>query len=261
MQEAMKRAFAEAKHNMLQSCNYSLILCYMAASIIFNNAQRPGVVRHMKICEFENREYIDDKIVIRVLNHKTSASRGPASIIVTTDLEEMISKYLKYIRKTIIPQTDQLKENLFLTYTGNEFKKISESIQSVASKFDISTPSPSVHRKVIATEGRKCLDDGGMHSLASHMAHSEATSRKYYQFPSEHEAYEVHTTIKHLNERRYFSEKEDGFLLKEYPLNHDTTPTLEICKLIVGKYNINRSAKQLQDRWRTLKAYSNKDHV
>ena len=82
----------------------------MAAPIIFNNAQRPGVVRHMKICEFENREYIDDKIVIRVLNH---ASRGPTSITVTTDLEKMISKYLKYIRKTIIPQTDKLKENLF----------------------------------------------------------------------------------------------------------------------------------------------------
>ena len=114
-------------------------------------------------------------------------------------------------------------------------------------------PLLRVHRKVIATEGRKCLDDGGMRSLASHMAHSEATSRKYYQFPSEHEAYEVHNTIKHLNERRHFNEKEDGFLLKEYPLNHDTTPTLEICKLIVGKYNMNRSAKQLQDRWRTLK--------
>ena len=92
-----------------------------------------------------------------------------------------------------------------------------------------------------------------MHSLASHMAHSEATSRKFYQFPSEHEAYEVHNTIKHLNERRCFSEKEDGFLLKECSLNHDTTPTLEICKLIVRKYNINRTAKQLQDRWRTLK--------
>ena len=251
----MKCAFTEAKHNMLQGCNYWLILCYMAASIIFNNAQRPGVVRHMKISEFEHRECMEDKIVIRVLNHKTSASRGPANIVITTDLEEMISKYLKYIRRTITPQNNQLNENLFLTHTGGEFKKINEAIQLVAKRFDVSTPSPTVHRKVIASEGRKCLDESGMRSLASHMAHSEATSKRFYQFPSEDEAYEVHNTIKHLNSRRQcFSEKEDGFLLEEYPLSNDTTPTLEICKLIVKKYELNRIPKQLQDRWRTLKA-------
>ena len=55
--------------------------CYMAASIIYNNAQRPGVVRHMKISEFEHRECMDDKIAIRVLNHKTSA-RGPAMLVI-----------------------------------------------------------------------------------------------------------------------------------------------------------------------------------
>lgn len=228
--------------------------------MIFNNAQRPGVVRHMTLTEYEQREYIDDTVVIRVLNHKTACSRGPASVVITTDLEEMINKYLKYIRKTIIPRTDELKENLFLTFTGNEFKKISEAIQSVASKFKIFTPSPSVHRKVIATEGRKYLGEGEMRSLATHMAHSEATSRKYYQFPSENEAHEVHNTIKRLNAKRCFSENENGYLLQEYSLNNDTTPTLEICKLIVQKYGLNRDAKQVQDRWRTMKKHSIKDN-
>ena len=256
----MKCAFTEAKHNMLQGCNYWLILCYMAASMIYQNAQRPGVVRHMKIKEFEQRQSKDDKVVITVLTHKTSASRGPANIVITTDLEEMICKYLKYIRRTITPQNNQLNENLFLTHTGGEFKKISEAIQSVARRFNISTPSPTVHRKVIASEGRKCLDEGGMRSLASHMAHSEATSKRFYQFPTEEEAYEVHNTIKHLSSRRQrFSETEDGFLLEEYSLSNDITPTLEICNLIVKKYELNRMPKQLQDRWRTLKANTKKD--
>lgn len=251
----------QAKNSMLQGYEYKLIICYIAASMIFNNAQRPGVVRHMTISEYKQREYIDDKVVITVLNHKTSTSQGPASIVITTELEEMINQYLTYVRKTIVANTDELKDNLFLTITGNEFKKICETIQLVASKFDLSTPSPSVHRKVIASEGRKYLDEGGMRSLASHMSHSETTSRKFYQFPSEHEAYEVHNTIKHLNARRCFSEKEDWSLLKEYSLNNDTTPTLEVCKLIVKKYELNRSAKQLQDRWRTLKNHSKQDNV
>ena len=73
----MKCAFTEAKHNMLQGCNYWLVLCYMAASMISQNAQRPGVVIYMKIKEFEQRQCKDDKVVITVLTHKTSASRGP----------------------------------------------------------------------------------------------------------------------------------------------------------------------------------------
>ena len=245
---------------MLQGHEYQLIISYIAATMIFNNAQRPGVVRHMTIAEYESRECIDDNMIIRVLNHKTATSRGPASIVITAHLEGMINKYLKYIRNTIVPQTNDLKENLFLTYAGNEFKKISESIQSVASKFDIFTPSASVHRKVIASEGRQCLDERGMRTLASHMAHSEATSQKFYQFPSENEAFEVHNTIKNLNARRCFSPKEDGYLLQEYALDNDNTPTLEICKLIVQKYGLNRMPKQMQDRWRTLKNHTKREN-
>ena len=122
----------------------------------------PGVVRHMKIKEFEQRQSKDDKVVITVLTHRHLLPEGP----LTTDLEEMICKYLKYIRRTITPQNNQLNENLSLTHTGGEFKKISEAIQSVARRFNISTPSPTVHRKVIASEGCKCLDEGGMRSLA-----------------------------------------------------------------------------------------------
>ena len=125
----------------------------------------------MKIKEFEQRQSKDDKVVITVLTHKTSATRGPANIVITTDLEEMICKYLKYIRRTTTPQNNQLNENLSLAHTGGEFKKISEAIQSVARRFNISTPSPTVHRKVIASEGRKCLDEGGMRSLASLIKH------------------------------------------------------------------------------------------
>ena len=245
-----------AKQNMLLGEDYLLIICYIAASIIFPNAQRPGVVQHMTVTEYKEREHndIDNKIVIRVLNHKTCASRGPASVVITYKLEIMINDYLKYIRNNVEPQTDELRDNLFLTQTGNEFKKISEAIQKIAKRFNtITPPPPSLYRKVIASEGRKCLDETRMRSLASHMAHSEATSRKFYQFPSENEACEVHDTIKHLNERRNFCDKEDQCLLEEYSLANETTPNLEICKLIVQKNGLARTPKQMQDRWRTLK--------
>ena len=44
---------------------------------------------------------MDDKVVIRVLNHKTCASRGPASIVITPNVKKMINDYLrKFIANT-----------------------------------------------------------------------------------------------------------------------------------------------------------------
>ena len=147
----------------------------------------------------------------------------------------------------------ELNDDLFLSYTGSEFRKVSEAIQKVARIFNISIPPPSLHRKVIASEGRRNLDEGNMWLLASHMSHSEATSRRFYQFPSENEVCEIHETIKHLNKKRQFCDKEDDCLLKEYPLSNEFSPSLELCRSILHKYGMNRSSKQIQDRWRTLK--------
>ena len=255
---AVEKAFEIAKDAMINSQEYLLIITYIAASMIFPNAQRPGVVQHMMINEYEEREHIDEKVVIQVLNHKTCASRGPASIVITPNVEKMINDYLQYIRKFITPKTVELSDNLFLSYTGNEFRKVSEAIQKVARIFDISTPPPSLHRKVIASEGRKNLDEGNMRLLATHMSHSEATSRRFYQFPSENEACEIHETIKHLNEKRQFCTEEDECLLKEYPLCNEFSPPLELCRSILHKYGLKRSSKQIQDRWRTLKGKEKK---
>ena len=57
---------------------HKLILAYIAAHIIYKNAE-PGAVQHMEIKEFEEREETEDRnFLIQVLHHKTSASSGSA---------------------------------------------------------------------------------------------------------------------------------------------------------------------------------------
>ena len=81
---------------MLQNCEnlcpqeHKTILAYIAAHIIYKNAQRPGVVQHMEVREFEEREETEDgNFLIQVLHHKTSASSGAANIIVSPQITKI----------------------------------------------------------------------------------------------------------------------------------------------------------------------------
>ena len=164
------------------SSNYSTIISFLAANLIYPNAQRPGIVRNLTVNEFLDRQVIDhDKILIKVFQHKTIAARGPASIVISKTIDNLLSKYYNGVRKSITPKPSM--ENRFFLTTGNEFRKITETIQAIAQKFYLPMPTPCLHRKVIATAGQSSLDDTDMRSLSNHMTHSAATSARFYQFP------------------------------------------------------------------------------
>ena len=97
-----------------------------------------------------------------------------------------------------------MQSSFFLSYAGNEFRKISETIKKIAKQFNLPMPTPCLHRKVIATAGHKLLDDRDMRSLSSHMTHSAATSARFYQFPGSEpmQAVSVHDTIQKLSNRK-----------------------------------------------------------
>jgi len=109
---------------------------------------------------------------------------------------------------------------------------------------------------VIATTAHGSVDDSTMRKLNTHMAHSAATSAMYYQLQSQNDAVDVHTTIQEIKQRQYFTTEEDSCILQEYLTQNDQTPMLEMCQLVVSKYNLKRTPKNIQDRWRQLKKQS-----
>ena len=52
------------------------------------------------------------------------------------EIDEIIEMYLENIRIHVVPQRESLRERLFLTHTGNEFTKISKTMQQVANICD-----------------------------------------------------------------------------------------------------------------------------
>lgn len=185
----------------ISNADYDIVISFLAANLIFLNAQRPGVVQNMTIAEFMNRKTIStNKVLIKVFQHKTIAARGPANVVISETIENLMLQYHRGIRSNIIPKP-AVKDHFFLTRAGSEFRKITETIQKVAKKFKIPMPTPCLHRKVIATAGQSTLDDRDMRSLTSHMAHSAATSARFYQFPGVEpmKAASMHDTIQKLS--------------------------------------------------------------
>ena len=163
--------------------DYNIIISFLAANLIYPNAQRPGIVKNLTVSEFFDRKMIDrDKILIKVFQHKTIAAHGPASIIISKAIDNLLSQYHNGVRKGITPKPS-MENRFFLTSSGNEFRKITETIQHVAKQFDLPMPTPCLFRKVIATAGQSSLDDQAMRSLSNHMSHSATTSARFYQFP------------------------------------------------------------------------------
>ena len=136
----------QALQGSIGSKEYKLILAYISAHLIYHNAQRPGVVEYMQREEYENKEEnTEGRYIIAVLHHKTSSSSGPAEIVITKEIDHLIERYLDDIRTHIIAQRESLRDRVFLTYSGNEFLKISETMRQVATCMAMHCPQqPSI---------------------------------------------------------------------------------------------------------------------
>jgi len=238
------------------NCNtkqHKLILAYIAANIIYFNAQRPGVVQNMTIDEYNDKtEDSKGKYLVNVLHHKTSSSSGPAEIIIEKEVDVVIESYLHNIRQHITPKSERLSDRLFLTHTGNEYVKISENIKEIANAYGYDAPTATLNRKVFATSAREHLTRQEALAIHSHMSHAPETSMRSYQYPDLKDSTETYDKIKWLQSKKYFSEDEDCVILKEWLLTNKTTPSLKLCRQIARKHDLIRTAKQVQDRWKTL---------
>ena len=251
IKEDIKKALENSDN--ISPMQHKVIVAYIAANIIYKNAQRPGVVQHMQIGEFETREETDEgNFLIQVLHHKTSASSGEADLIVSAHTNELIEEYLGKIRNYMEPKAKYLKNNLFLTPSGNELTKISELIRYIANTYGFDVPNATLNRKVTATSAREHLSQHEALAVHKHMSHAPETSMRSNQFPDIQDSLETQRVINKLQRKKYFTKAEDEKILKEWPTDNKATPSLKTCRAITQKHHLQRTAKQIQDRWKTL---------
>ena len=239
-----------------QTEDIKLVTAYCAAKLIYGNGQRSGVVENLTTEEFLNR--VEDpttgEIIIKCHHHKTGA-QGIAQVVIKKSTDELMGSYYRYIRQHAKP-IEGAEHLLFLTPTGRRYTQVYRKMQEAFSSINqekIKLPAPSQYRILVRTDCSKELPDQSLRNIAKHMSHSSETARKYYEFSNTSDAINAHQTIVEMAKRRKWNDEETKHLLEGWPLDNPK-PDLKTCQLIKERFNLERTPKNILDKWRQLKA-------
>ena len=109
---------AESAENLLKSSSmvtrdiHTTVRNYLIMRIATSNAHRTACISNMTLTEFNNAKMVDGDCVVYVHKHKTSKTFGPAEVVLTYDLFQSVSTYVKKFR----PKSST--NELFLAWGG-----------------------------------------------------------------------------------------------------------------------------------------------
>ena len=232
-----------------------IVTAYVAACILYDNGQRSGVVTNLRIVEFKKRqpsEHDTGETIIPCLHHKTGC-QGIARLVVTCDIEKLLVEYYTTIRKRIRAKELIHQNRFFLTTNGSPYDQVYRRMNDALSIGNLRLPAPKDYRIVVTTDAARELNDADLRRLAKHLSHSSETSRKYYEYSNTSDSILAHQALRHLSNQRKWSREHTAALLKEWPLTRHHHPGLAVCMDISRRHHMNRTGKQLLDRWRQLK--------
>ena len=142
------------KHNMeITQARYTLVRDYLIAQIMIDNANRSGVVAFMTVQEFRRAKMEDDRYVVKVLEHKTVDTHGPAQVVLTVHLYNCLDIFLKEMCSKLPCAQMEGKQPLFLSWAGNKLQS-SQITSAIGSIFKKAGVEGRVHHTLHRRTGR-----------------------------------------------------------------------------------------------------------
>jgi integrase len=195
VQAMLKSEAAQADKEFMMKCNESSVLSlydhnqardYLIFMMIHSNAQRSGVATGLLVSEFKKAtwRHVDERYVLLVKNHKT-ALEGPAPIVMTKELYQLMTKYYNIFRPSAVAENNgQDCGCFFLTRTGDQLhsSRISSIFNTLGQRYGRTGKGrlfPTKFRQTastsVAKESQQQRED-----LSKLMTHKESTARAYY---------------------------------------------------------------------------------
>ncbi|KAL6455044.1 hypothetical protein MHYP_G00363420 [Metynnis hypsauchen] len=159
-----------------------LVLYYLEAIVILRHLQRPGVVTHMTVSEWQMRSHgRDGYAVVSVKEHKTAANQI-ANLSLTQEEEAWFDMYFTEVRPIMVSRNRAgiEFERFFISSTGKPIHNPSNDLERLHKKYNLPKITSQMVRKAFET-ATKLLNDSEKSLVADYLSHSTATAERHYR--------------------------------------------------------------------------------
>lgn len=168
----------------LEQTEITHMATYLFCSLVYRNWQRPGPAIALTIAEATRDCAVgraDGKLVLNSRTHKTSASYGPASLVLEGSDVDLFKKFLTVTRPGVT--TSSTTDSVLVTGRGQPLTSYRDHVNALCRKFHLGPmPTPTQMRKVGASSAvQQNVGQSAMEEISKHMTHSSAVSEKYYR--------------------------------------------------------------------------------
>ncbi|EDO28775.1 predicted protein [Nematostella vectensis] len=155
---------------------------HLITRLCIENACRAGPLANMTLRDLDRATKDGDEMIVTILKHKTSASAGPAHVVLSPTVFTWLKAYVKYMRNKVSGAGTDPDEKVFISFTASEmtssmisaqlnsfWQKAVEKIRVNAASFRKAAVS------VVHEEHQHLRKD-----LADLMGHNQKTAEKFY---------------------------------------------------------------------------------
>ena len=136
------------------------VRAHLMNMVCMENSQRAGVARNMTVEEWLNCKEVSDgdSCLVRVREHKTSATYGSAKVVIPKELHRHMSIWMDYIRPHL-NKGDASCGYVLCSRDGNQLTSsaVSRDIKALWERVGVSDVTTTLIRTSIATHVRLCF--------------------------------------------------------------------------------------------------------
>ena len=171
MWQEFEQISSSATRRPLSTTELRVATAAMAATILFNSAQRPSAIMGLTIDEVDRRRWSDGVWVMSVREHKTR-EKGPAMLTLSPEDLDRLMDYIKHIRVQIDP-TGALPQILLKPGTPPQpYTSLQPLLKFLETRYNVTIPSATKYRKAVASKAAAKCTDTEVSSIAQSMSHS-----------------------------------------------------------------------------------------
>lgn len=148
-------------------------------SVKLKSFSRPGAIANCTVDEYHRSVICEGSTVIKVYDHKTG-KQGTAKITIDEQLMDRLRLYFRHIRPLLVEQGHDIP-NLFILPGSQKICKFSNLETFLKRHLMVDIPSSTKARKIGATCAARALDYQTNTLVTKQMSHNPDVSRRYYE--------------------------------------------------------------------------------